>query len=62
MGECEGSGDRRGGARDAHRGVGGGVVIYGVRTGRVRYLAVVSRRQAARPGALAQRLRALGLR
>jgi len=56
------------GARRVRRGllVGAlrrqGRVVYGTRSGRVRFLAVVSRSQARRPAALARRLRALGLR
>ena len=56
------------GARRLGRGLlvgrrsGRGRVIYGVRGGRVRFLAVVSRGQAAKPGALKRRLRVLGLR
>jgi hypothetical protein len=57
-----------GGARGLARGllvghrVGAGRVVYGVRGGKVRFLATVQRRQTANPGALARRLRSLGLR
>jgi hypothetical protein len=56
-----------GGARRFSRGLlaghrsGGGRVIYGVRGRRVRFLAVVTRRQLAHERSLARRLRALGL-
>lgn len=63
-----GSRGRIRGARRVGRGLlvghrsGGSRVIYGVRRRRVRFLAVVPRRQAARPRSLARRLRAVGLR
>ena len=58
---------RPAGARRLRRGllVGGrgrGRVLYGIRGGRFRYLAVVPRADVRRPGALVRRLRALGLR
>jgi hypothetical protein len=42
--------------------MGGGRVVYGVRSGRVRFLAVATRRQVARERALIRRLRAAGMR
>ena len=56
------SGARRvaGGLLVGHR-LGGGRVVYGLRGGRVRFLAVVPRRALARPRALARRLARLGL-
>ena len=59
---------RIGGGRRVGRGLvvgyrrGGGRVIYGSRRGRLRFLAVVPRRVAARPRSLGRRLRAVGLR
>jgi Metallo-beta-lactamase superfamily len=59
---------RIGGGRRVGRGLvvgyrrGGGRVVYGLRRGRVRFLAVVPRRSAARPRSLGRRLRAVGLR
>jgi hypothetical protein len=58
---------RPAGARRVRRGLlvgrrGRGRVVYGVRRGRFRYLAVVPSGDARRPGILARRLRALGLR
>ncbi len=56
------------GARSVRRGLlvghraGAGRVVYRVRRRRVRFLAVVTRRQAARPRSLVRRLRAVGLR
>jgi hypothetical protein len=50
-----------GGLLVGHR-LGGGRVVYGLRGGRVRFLAVVPRRALARPRALARRLARLGLR
>lgn len=61
-------GGRIKGARRIGRGLlvghrmAGGRVIYGVRRGRVRFLAVVPRRQAVAARSLARRLRSLGLR
>ena len=55
------------GARALRRGLfvghraGGGRVVYGVRRGRLRFLAVVPRRQARRRAVLLRRLRAAGL-
>ena len=40
---------------------GGGRVLYGIRRGRVRFLAAVTRRQVGRRRSLARRLEALGL-
>ena len=61
---------RRGirGARRRLRGLlvgtlpGGGRIVYGVKRGRIAYLAVTSRRQARRPRTLARRLSRLGVR
>ena len=41
---------------------GTGRVVYGVRRGKIRFLASVQRRQTAKPAPLARRLRSLGLR
>ena len=41
---------------------GRGRIVYGVRRGRITYLAVTSRRQARRPRTLARRLSRLGVR
>jgi dienelactone hydrolase len=46
----------------ADSGAGGGRLVYRVRGGRIRWLAVVEARWLARPRALARRLRGLGLR
>jgi len=70
LGAAPASRKRRGrpaGARRVRRGLlvgtrGRGRVVYGVRGGRFRYLAVVSRADARRPATLARRLSALGLR
>jgi hypothetical protein len=37
-------------------------VVYGVRRGKIRFLASVERRQTAKPSSLERRLRSLGLR
>lgn len=50
-----------GGLLVGHR-LGGGRVVYGLRGGRVRFLAVVARRALERPRSLARRLARLGLR
>ena len=55
------------GARRIRRGLfvghraGGGRVVYGARRGRLRFLAVVRRKQVARPRGLVRRLRSAGL-